>query len=289
MNLSYRENYWDSLELKVEFLSFLVQIFGLDLSVWDKMGFWDQRYRPFSYFSGNSLASNVCVYSMDMTIQGKQRLVAQISAVGTLPEYRRKGLSFELIQKAMDWARNNHDFFFLFADKDAYDFYGKCGFRPADEHKACVSVSGKVAQSGAVKLDVQRKDHLEQIYRFASEREPASDVLGVSNQKLFMYWCLYSLRDHIYYIPALDVLVLYKRDNGLITIFDVVGTNIPAFSALYSYICSESDETIEFLFMVDKLNLGSCDQIRVKDNGAHILGNFPLESTQFMFPFTAHA
>lgn len=289
MNLSFRENYWDSLELKVEFISFLNRIHRLDLSLWDKMGFWDHNYRPFSYFDGNSLVSNVCVYSMDMTIQGKQRLVAQISAVGTLPEYRRRGLSFKLTQKAIDWARNNHDFFFLFADQDAYDFYKKCGFRPVDEYKASIAVSGGVAQPGAVKLDIQRKDHIELIYRIASDRDSASDVLGVSNKKLFMFWCLYSLKDHIYYVPELDVLVLYKRDNGLITIFDIVGSKVPAFSKIYPYICGEIDKTIEFLFMVDKLNLGSFDRINVEDNGTHILGDFPLEGTRFIFPFTAHA
>jgi predicted acetyltransferase len=253
------------------------------------MGFWDRKYRPFSFFSGNKLVSNVCVYSMDMTIQGEQCLVAQISAVGTLPQYRRKGLSFKLNEKAMDWARNNHDFFFLFADEDAFLYYKKCGFRRVEEYKASVAVSGKVAQPGAVKLNIQNKDHLEQIYRFASDRAPVSDILGVSNRKLLMFWCLYTLKDNIYYIPELDVLILYKRDNGRLTIFDIVGTKIPAFSQIYSYICSESDETIEFLFMVDKLNLGSCRRIRIEENGTHILRNFPLESTQFIFPFTAHA
>ncbi|MCH7879915.1 MAG: GNAT family N-acetyltransferase, partial [candidate division Zixibacteria bacterium] len=107
---------------------------GVDLSSWDKLGFWDQKYRPFSYFSGASLVSNVCVYSMEMTIQGKRSLGAQISAVGTLPEFRRQGLSLKLTRRAMDWAHEDHDFFFLFADKNAYQCYDKFGFRLTDEH-----------------------------------------------------------------------------------------------------------------------------------------------------------
>jgi GNAT superfamily N-acetyltransferase len=289
MNLSYKEDYWDSLDLKMEFINFLLHILGLDLSLWDKMGFWDRRYRPFSYFSGNSLVSNVCVYSMDMTIRGQQCLVAQISAVGTLPEYRRKGLSYQLTQKAMDWAQKNHDFFFLFADQEAYHLYNKCGFRQVDEYKASISVSGNVAQSGAVKLDIQIKDHVELIYSLASNREPVSDILGVSNNKLFMFWCLYYLKGHIYYIPELDILVLYKRDNRLLTIFDIVGTDIPAFAEIYPYICDEYDKTVEFLFMVDKLNPGYFERKKIEDNGTHISGDFPLENTQFIFPFTAHA
>lgn len=289
MSLSYREDYWDFLELKKQFISFLIQIHGLDLSLWDEMGFWDQKYRPFSYFDGDSLVSSVCIYSMDMTIHGQKRLVAQVSAVGTLPEYRRRGLNLQLTQKAMDWARVNHDFFYLFADEEALPFYKKCGFRQVDEHKASVSVSGGIARPGADKLDIRRKDHLELIYRLASEREPVSGVLGVSNKRLLMFWCLYFLADNIYFITDLDVLILYKRDNELVTVFDIVGKNVPAFSEVYPYICAETDKTIEFLFMVDKLNLGTFNQVRVEDNGTHLLGDFPLESGKFIFPYTAHA
>ena len=75
------------------------------------MGFWDHGYRPFSLFDGSNIVSSLCVYSMDMTINGEHRLVAQVSGVGTLPEYRRKGLNLELTQKAMAWAKTEHDFF----------------------------------------------------------------------------------------------------------------------------------------------------------------------------------
>ena len=70
MNLTYRENYWDSLESKAEFKRFLVTMFNLDLSLWDAMGFWDDLYRPFSFFDGDRLVSNVCLYTMEMTVGG---------------------------------------------------------------------------------------------------------------------------------------------------------------------------------------------------------------------------
>ncbi len=289
VNLTLRENYWDSPELKKEFMGFLVQLFDLDLSLWDKMGFWDDRYRPFSYFSDNRVVSNVCVYTMDMTIRGERRRVAQISAVGTVPEYRRRGLSRKLTQVALDWARANHDFFFLFADEDAYKLYKECGFRPAEEYKTRIAVTGKVAQAGATTLDMQRQDHVEQVYRLASRREAVSNLLGVSNDKLLMYWCLYSLRNYIHYIPALDILVLFKRENGLVTIFDIVGAKIPKFAELYPHICDPSDNAVEFLFMVDKLGLENVDRVRVEGNGTHLLGSFPLEGTQFILPITSHA
>lgn len=289
MNLSYNENYWDKPELKSAFMKYLVDIFGLDLSLWDDLGFWDNRYRPFSYFDGDLLVSNVCIYSMDMIVLGKRCKVAQISAVGTLPEYRRKGLSSKLTLKAMDWAKENHEFFYLFADKEAYPFYKNCGFRHIDEYKSRIRTTGDEAHPGAVKMDIQSKDQLDQIYRFASDRAPVSDVLGVSNRKLFMFWCLYFAADNIYHIPELDILVLYKRANGVVTILDIVGGQIPDFSEIYPYICDGSDEFIDFLFMTDKLKLDSIDTIKVEDNGTHLLGKIPLETTKFIFPITSQA
>lgn len=289
MDLKYRENYWDRLELKKEFIRFLTDLFDLDLSEWDRRGFWDNQYRPFSYFHDDKLVSNVCVYSMDMTIQGKQCHAAQISAVGTLPEYRRKGLSQALIEKGMDWARDHHDCCFLFADEGAHRLYEKCGFQPADEYKACIPVQGHVARPGTIRLDIGTADQTELVYRLALDREPVSDLLGVSNERLLMFWCLYALKDYIYYVPDLDVLVIYRRDNGLMTVFDIVGRTMPTFAEIYPYVCDKTDRAVEFLFMVDKLDLASFDLVRIDGNGTHVLSGFPLEGTEFTFPFTAHA
>lgn len=289
MDLAFRENYWGSPERKKAFLAYLVQVFGLDLSLWDKLGFWDDRYRPFSYFDDDSVVSNVCVYSMDMAVQGRCCRVAQLSAVGTLPEYRRKGLSRKLIKAAMDWARDTHDFFYLFADEEAYGFYRPFGFRPVEEYKARLAVTGMAARPGIVRLDMSRPENIAEVFRIASRREPVSDMLGVSNAKLLMYWCLYGLREYVYYIRDLDVLVLYKRASRLLTIYDVVGSTMPTFDDIYPYLCDPDVDAVEFLFMTDKLQLTEAEHTKVEGNGTHVHGNFPFEDAPFLFPLTSQA
>lgn len=289
MTLAYRENYWNSPALRKAFIGFMVRIFGLDLSLWDESGFWDFNYRPFSFFDGALLVANVCVYSMDMVIRGKRCRVAQISAVGTIPEYRRRGLGAKLMRSALEWARDRHDYIFLFADEEVYGFYDACGFRLTDEYKARMTVSGQRARSRCVKLDMQKSDNIRKVYSLASKRQPVSDILGVDNQRLFMFWCLYALRDHINYIPDLDILVLCDRNNGMLTVFDIVGARIPSFAEIYPYIRDPCDETVDFLFMVDKLNLDKFDHIRIEGNGTHLFGKFPLQGTRFIFPYTSHA
>lgn len=290
MNPTFRENYASDLALKRKFIEFLIHIHRLDLSLWDKTGFWDANHRPFSYFEGDKLIASLSVYSMDMTINRQRCRVAQISGVGTLEEYRRRGLNFELTQKALEWARPRHDFFYLFADLDAEPFYAKCGFRKVLEYKPRFVISGATTSGVAEKLDMNNEKHRDLIYRIASERAPVSDILGVHTPKLFMFWCLYFLKDNVYYIREIDTLVLFERKDGVLTIFDVVGRAVPDFGQLYPYICDDSDTAVEFEFMPDKMNMGTPPKlIPAESNGTHLMGEFPLENQEFLFPLTAHA
>lgn len=289
MSLEYREEYWDSSDLKQKFKSFMIDIFALDLSLWDSRGFWDENFKPYSYFDDSSLVANVCIYSMDMMVGGKRCRVAQISSVGTRPEYRRKGIGFELMQKGLERTREEHEYSFLFADDEAFGFYEKSGFQYTDEYKARINVSGKSPRSGILKLNMERSDDIDTVFNLASEREPVSNILGAFNEKLFMFWCLYALRDQIYYIPDLEILALFKRDKGLLTLYDIVGRKIPTFNEIYPYISDPLDEIVEFLFMADKLRPGKFEEVVVKENGTHLSIGFSLKGTRFIFPYTSHA
>lgn len=286
----FKENYWDNSQHKRSFIKFVTQTHNLDLTFLDTNGFWDENYRPFTFFEGAAVISNVCVYSMELLVRGVPKSVAQISAVGTAPQFRRRGLNRELTQRAMDWAAENHEFFFLFSDEGAaLSFYAACGFRPVSEYKTQISVVGQKQKSNLLQLDVRNQEHLQRMYRFACERTPVSDVLGVFNAKLFMFWCLSHLKDCIYYCADLDVLVLFRRNGSALTLFDIVGRNMPEFSALYPYIAGPDDLSVEFLFMTDKLNLDEAKFVKTDGNRMHLYGEFPLEETEIIFPYTGHA
>ncbi len=290
MSLTFREDYWDDVEAKRTFIEFIRRIHNLDLTYWDEMGYWDSRYRPFSFFDGKTLVSNVCIYSMEMSVAGRRCRAAQVSGVATIPEMRRKGLCLELTRIAMDRFRPDHDFFFLFADNDAFPFYETCGFHRAAESRPHIAISGRAPAAGAVKLDTGRKDHVERIHRFALERGPVSSELGTLNDRLFMLWCLYALKDDIHAIDDLDLLVLSRREGGVLTIFDIVGKRIPPFLEIYPFIAGESDRRVEFQFLPDRLDLTEhLEWTREEKNGAHHFGDFPLEGKRFIFPFTSHA
>jgi GNAT superfamily N-acetyltransferase len=288
--LTYLEDYWDDPLRKREFIRFLSDIHNLDLTNWDNHGLWDHDYRPFSYFHGATVAANVCVYSLQMRVNGRDCQLAQVSAVGTRPEYRGRGLSSELTRRALEWAAPEHEFYFLFADEEAYPFYQKRGFRFVVEHKTRIAVSGESRRPSAAKLDIDNPAHFELIRNYAENREPVSDLLGVSNDRLLLFWCLYGLRESIYHLPGLETMVLMKRERGLLSIYDIVSSKLPPFTQLYPLISSETDTAIEFYFMTDKLQLATSELIQLDgSNGTHLSGSFPLEGRPFIFPYTSQA
>jgi ribosomal protein S18 acetylase RimI-like enzyme len=289
MPLTRHTDYWDDPAATGAFQDFMIALFNLDFTRWREAGYWDDDYRPISYFDGDRVVSNVCVYSLPMVVDGRAVRVAQLSAVGTLPDCRGRGLNRALTRIAEERALAAHPFLFLFADDEALPFYRKLGFRAAIEAEPVLPVRGAPPRPGARKLDLSREDERALLYGLARRRAPVSDRLGVLSAKLLMFHALYTLRDRALYIPQLEVVAFCKRDATRLTVYDVVGRELPPWPVLYPFLADESDTEIAFGFWPDRL--GIPDEIRLREltaNNLHVKGEFDT-SRPVLFPFTAHA
>lgn len=132
MTPTLRTAYWHDPAARQSFRDFILRIHGVDFSAWDSAGYWDDDYKPYSYFMGERLVASLCIYAMPALVNGRVCDVVQVSGVGTLPEYRLQGLNRRLHELAAQ-APAKHRFAFLYADEDAVPFYRKCGFRPVSE------------------------------------------------------------------------------------------------------------------------------------------------------------
>ncbi len=287
MNLMMKTEYWDDQKALGAFKEFVLKIHGLDFSEWESGGYWDNAYTPFSFFKGDSIVASVCIYLLDAVIDGETTHLAQISGVGTLPEWRRKGLNRQLTDIGLEWAQGRQDGVFLFADTDAIPFYRKCGFRPIDEYVESLELTPVSNCGGAVKLDPGRKYDRGRIYNYAKQRTPVSDRFSVLNAKLVMFHALHGLRNHVYEIPDLECLVFYKRVEGCLSIFDMVGQKIPLLEELYPCIAGENDRVIEFHFYTDKLGIDRTKPRPLLGNNPFVKGAFPVKRP--VFPFTSRA
>ena len=132
-NLELRTEYWHDDRARAAFKTFMRTIHGLDFTRWESAGFWDDAHTPFSYFQGEEIVASVCIYLLDAIVEGRSTRLVQISGVGTLPAWRRRGLSRQLTEIGLAWAAGRHEGVFLFADDDAVAYYEHTGFRPVQE------------------------------------------------------------------------------------------------------------------------------------------------------------
>ena len=59
---TFRENYSEQPGPgRDSLIAFVREIHGLDLTLWNELGFWDTAYRPFSFFEGDEIVSSVCL------------------------------------------------------------------------------------------------------------------------------------------------------------------------------------------------------------------------------------
>lgn len=288
MNLTFRTRYWDDLPARNAFKAFIIKIHNLDFDIWEESGFWDDDYVPFSYFAGDQVVASVCIYTMPSVVKGEKCKVAQVSGVGTLPEYRLKGLNKELHKMALDWALLNHKFAFLFSDEDAIPFYSKCGFRSIKDYAQVVTLLGKDRKDGLQKLDMNDSNQLKSVYDLACRRAPISNVFSNMNPKLVMFHALYSLRNHVYRISELNLIVFMKREGSKTVIYDILAHELPRFDKILPYLGCEGLHELEFRFYTDLLDVPNCTYRELKGNDTHIMGKLDLES-HFVVPFTAHA
>lgn len=287
MNLQFRSHYWDDSSARAAFKAFIYKIHGLDFSAWDDGGFWDHAYTPFSFFHGDQVVSNVCVYLLDVVINGANTRLAQISGVGTLPEWRRRGLNRELTDAGLAWARGKHEGIFLFADTDAVPYYARCGFSPLEEFIETTNVVPCSNRGGMIKLDTGLARDREKIHEYARRRAPVSDRFGVLNDKLLMFHVLYRMRDCIFEIPQLGCLVFFRRARDKLNVLDIVSENIPRFEVLYPYLASPGDKVVAFHFSTDKLGLTRPKKSPAIGNNLMGKGAFPVAEP--VFPFSLRA
>ena len=298
-----RSDYWADAAAREAFKNFIRQVFGISFEPWDAAGYWDDDYRPFSFFRADGrIVANACLYSMRLVIAGRRAKVGQISGMGVLPELRRQGLGRQLTEVALRWAsEQGHEFFMLFSSEEALPFYRSQGFTLTAEHtpvlrlarESSCAANTDAATSGLRALDMTQPADRTLLYRLASDRCPVSQQLGVLNERLLMFRTLLPPRgSRAHYIPSLDVAVLFRRRDGVLTLYDIVGPRLPVFAELSPFLIAPGDREVVFWFMTDALGelspFGSLEQRPLVGNNLHSKGGFPV-SSPFVLPFTAQA
>lgn len=290
MNIEYRSHYFDDVEAKISFERYAKSLFNLDFGRWEARGLWDEKYVPFSAFVDNECVASICVYPCEMIVDGKIRNWAQLLTVGTLEEYRRMGIQYEIWKRANAWIQENCESVFLFTDEYAAGFYRKLGLKRQLERYDVIRPFRTSQQENIHfrRLDIDDDGDFAILERLAHNREPVSNRLGFKNPNLLLFMFLYRYRDWTYYIEERDTVVVVEDSGQLVRLHDIVAEQMPGFKDLEPFLRQFQRSEIEFLFCTDRLGLAGAVKREVKDDVLFVGEDIEFEG-DIVFPFSIRA
>ncbi|WP_334075015.1 GNAT family N-acetyltransferase [Paenibacillus sp. A14] len=249
----FTKDYKNNEALRKSFFELATDTFGLSFENWYQKGFWGERYIPFSFVEGDKIIANVSVNILELIMNGERKKAIQIGTVMTHPEYQRRGLSANLMNKVLEEYENKYDFMYLFANNTVLDFYPKFGFKAVEEHLFSMDYTpSQFDQTGIRKLNISQADDLRLIHKFASERMPVSQRLGTDyTQGVLMYYCLNVFSDDIYYLENENAIAIYKKENNHMDIFDIINAKEVKIHDILTKIADRDTEKITFHFTPD--------------------------------------
>jgi GNAT superfamily N-acetyltransferase len=290
--LNFIRDYKADDRLRASFFSLANQIFGLNFNEWYEKGFWGNQYVPFSYVDENKVVANVSVNTLDLIIQGRKYNALQIGTVMTHPDYRNRGLSTRLMNKVLEEYMDQYDFMYLFANETVLDFYPKFGFVEVDEYQFSMEYSvDQAVQGGIRRLDINKMEDLDLIYQFENERIPVSKVFATGNsQSITMYHCMDVFNQDIYYLEQEDVIVIFRKMENQIDIFDIIGKSEINIKAILTKIANKGLMKIVFHYSPDYEGIKFESNLLKREGALFVKANnehfFPV---QFKHPIISEA
>lgn len=102
---------------------------------WAQAGGWTKDYEVFALVTERQLVSIIGGTQMQFLFDGVEHDGAQLGAVGTLPGWRGKGLSRQLMNSVLADKLAPDRPVILFANDTVLDFYPRFGFRPVAQQR----------------------------------------------------------------------------------------------------------------------------------------------------------
>ncbi len=280
----------DDTLLRSEYFNFIYKVFpGLDFESWYDRGYWTDSYQPHSIVKNGRIISNVSAAEMKVWVDEKLVDAVQIGAVGTLPEYRKQGLSKYLMEYVLKKYESKTDLFFLFANETVLDFYPKFGFVNCDESIFISKQEIPKSNNSVRKLDVTNQDDLDRIYYFLRNRLPLTKKFGADDYANIAMWHVLNIyAQDLYYLEGHNVIVIARKKAEQLHIFDVIYSRPFVLSEALSAINAvDKINSVYFYFPPDQTEY-KYDKIKPYDESPlFIRGAFDLKVKDFKFPVTA--
>lgn len=253
----------------------------------EKAGFpWPSK--PFVKEVEQEAVSHVGFLDYPLHIEGKKHSSAALHAICTKASCRGQGFASELIQAALDFAKDRYECLLLFTDIPK--FYEKLSFRTIQEHRFHLSCQCPKGVEPLFPLTSPHDDAL--FIRCFLERAAASSHFWVEERgqiaSFNALFATYPAYWSLYFSPAFDGILSFEIKDKTLHLFDIIAKKIPSLEIILAHLPSAIEE-IYFYFSPDLVTNSAackpliCDNTIADFNVYYLMvhGDFP-EVSPFM-------
>lgn len=284
-------NYMENEKYRRSFNELAKNTFCLDFEDWYQNKLFFNRYINYSEIDCDKIVANVSINKMELIIDGKKKKALQLGTVMTQPEYRKKGLSRNLIRHIIEEYKDEYDLIYLFANDSVLNFYPKFGFKKVDETSYKLSAKDVEKKESAIrKLSTEDEEDKKIINRLVNVRQPISKAFGVCNDiwPLLVY-CFYEFKNDLYYLEDEDTIVILQRENEIINIYDIVSLKAIDLESIIEKVVMSEDKTIELNFVPELCKYKAAKGTKKReDTTLFVIDKDHLLKEEIQFPMTSH-
>lgn len=222
-----------------------------DFARWIERGCWDDAYRAFVLYDGDTPVANVSRTRMRLLLDGEERRGWQLGAVCTRPEFRGRGLGRRLMEAALGDCGD--DPLLLFANPTVLDFYPRFGFVPREEWVFEAEHVATPAGTPAPVLDAADPAVRARIRELAADGRECTQRFGARGHGDILLWYLANGFAPAPREPRPGTLVLCTREEDCLVVHDVLSEDGIDFSALIPALIDTPIRRLRFEFTPERL------------------------------------
>ncbi len=274
-------------EPRAEVYKLLRDVFKFDVSPLEEIGLWDPTYRAFSYLDQSGCCvANASTCILPLIINDQPVKAMGIQSVATRPSWRRRGLSHNLLERALRWCDANAQITFLMTSIPG--FYEPMGFRTVPQFAyvgdapaifpptpLCRRLNLEASEDRRLLAQLLRR-RTPVSARFAVDGPPGHFVLNLLDQTELAVW----------HMAARDaVVVTAERPDNTLCIIDFWASKMPELAEVVAALGLQP-QRVEVHFPPDRLGWNGT-AIPAETSTALMVRGDPGPLEPFMIPETA--
>ena len=227
--LSFRSDYFDDSAAWLALAGLLEDVFGIDVTVLDRLGGPDPTSVPFAWFDGaGRCIANITAFSLPLVVDGAFVRAAGLQSGAVRPGHRGRGLYRDVMEAALQHC-DAEGFEAVALLTDTPDLYRRYGFRALAQHRFTGSAPADGRAGPLRRLDTGSEADMTLLGRLLDGRRPVSDRFAPLRQKeMFLFNAALTPDLRLDLMEEANAVVAWQvGEDGGFELLDIVGAHIP--------------------------------------------------------------